>query len=133
MRYHVFKGAYFALEFDFRSPWPAGRERRAFWLYPTGRVETIVLPYSAAIRESAIPTARGIVAFAHPETRNDDYWVYLVTPNSAKRIVRGSASGMTSPDGCKVAMQHDPDFDARVEGRSVKAAVTLKVLELCKQ
>ncbi len=131
LRYHPFKRAYFSLEFDFRSPWPEGRDRKAFWLYPNGHVETIVLPFSAAIRESAIPTARGIVAFAQPMKRGEDYWVYLVTPESSKRILRGNASGLTSPDGCRVAVLHDPEFNARVDGRSVSAPVTLKVLELC--
>lgn len=131
LRYHPFKGAYFSLEFDFRSPWPEGRDRKAFWLYPNGQVETIVLPFSTAIRESAVPTSRGIVAFAQPMKRSEDYWVYLVTPESSKRILRGNASGLTSPDGCRVAMLHDPEFNARVDGRSVSAPVTLKVLELC--
>jgi hypothetical protein len=132
LRYYPFKGAYFALEFDFRSPWPEGRDRRAFWLYPDGRVETIVLPYSTAIRESGIPTVHGIVAFARPVKREDDYWVYLVTPEATKHIMRGNASGVTSPDGCKVAMLHDPEFDARIDRRPVTTSVTLKVLELCK-
>jgi hypothetical protein len=131
LQYYPFKGAYFALEFDFRHPWPEDRNRRAFWLYPDGRVDTVVLPYSTAIRESGIPTARGVVAFARPSKRGDDYWIYLVTPESSKRILRGNASGVTSPDGCRVAMLHDPEFDARVDGRSVTSPVTLKVLDLC--
>jgi hypothetical protein len=131
LRYHPFKGAYFALEFDFRHPWPEGRDRRAYWLYPDGAVETIVLPYSIAIRESGIPTARGIIAFSRPEKRGEDYWVHLVTPGSTRRILRGNASGLTSPDGCRVAILHDPNFDARVSGRSPRTPVTLKILELC--
>jgi hypothetical protein len=131
LRYYPFKGAYFALEFDFRAPWPEGRDRRAFWLYPDGRVEIIALPYSTAIRENGVPTVRGIVAFARPVNRDDDYWVYLVTPESAKRVIRGNASGVTSPDGCKVAMLHEPEFGARVKGQPVNNPGTLKVLELC--
>jgi hypothetical protein len=131
LRYYAFKGAYLALEFDFRSPWPEGRDRRAFWLYPDGRVETVSFPYSQAIRARAIPTARGFVAFARPADREDDYGIYLITPQSTKRIARGNAAGVTSPDGCKVAMLHDPDFKARARTGGVATPVTLKVLDLC--
>lgn len=131
LRYYPFKGAYFALEFDFRSPWPEGRDRRAFWLYPDGRVETLSFPYSQAIRASAIPTARGFVASARPANREDDYGIYLITPESTKRIARGNGAGVTSPDGCKVAMLHDPDFKARARTRGATTPVTLKVLDLC--
>jgi len=131
LRYYPFKGAYFSLEFDFRSPWPAGKERRAFWLYPDGKVETIVFPYSTAIRAQAVPSVRGLVAFADPTTKDGDYGVYLATAQSTKRILRGHASGITSPDGCKVAILHDPDFAARLDRRPVTSAVSLKVLELC--
>lgn len=131
LKYYPFKGAYFSLEFDFRSPWPAGRDRRVFWLYPDGSVEVLVLPYSEIIRENAIPTAKGIIAFAQPTTREGDYGVYLVTPEATRRILRGHAGGVTSPDGCRVAMLHDPEYKARIENRSASARVTLKVLELC--
>jgi hypothetical protein len=131
LKYYAFKGAYFAFEHDFRHPWPRERDRRVFWLYPDGRVETLVLPFSNAIRENGIPTARGLIAFARPTKRGDDYWIYLVTPEASKVVLRGAGSGVTSPDGCKVAMLHDPEFDARVDKRRVTTEVTLKVLELC--
>jgi hypothetical protein len=131
LRYYPFKGAYFALEFDYRSPWPEGRNRRAYWIYPDGRVQVQVLPYSLAIRESAVPTARGIVAFSSTVAGDDDYWIYLVTPGATTRILRGNAAAVTSPDGCKLAMLHDPDFKARVRTKGVTTPVTLKVLELC--
>lgn len=131
LRYYGFKGAYLALEFDFRSPWPHGRDRRAFWLYPDGRVETVSFPYSQAIRARAIPTARGFVAFARPGDPEDDYGIYFITPESTRRIARGNAAGVTSPDGCKVAILHDPDFKARARTRPVATPVTLKVLDLC--
>ena len=131
LKYYPFKGAYFALEHDYRRPWPKDLDRRAFWLYPDGHVEIVVLPYSNAIREEGIPTARGLLAFARPTERGEDYWIYLVTPKTSKIILRGNAAGVTSPDGCKVAMLHDRKFDARVDGRRATTAVTLKVLQLC--
>jgi hypothetical protein len=131
LKYYAFKGAYFALEHDFRWPWPQEHERRIFWLYPDGRVETLVLPFSNAIRDSGIPTSRGLLTFARPSKRGDDYWIYLVTPEASKVVLRGTGSGVTSPDGCKVAMLHDREFDARVDKRRVTTKVTLKVLELC--
>ena len=131
VKYYAFKNAYFALERGPVSPWPVGQTRKVYWLSPEGNVQTIVLPYSSAIRESMVPTARGIVAFSRPATRDEDYGVYLVSTGPPKRILRGHAAGVTSPDGCKVAVLHDPDFDSRVEGRRVAAPITLKVLELC--
>jgi len=131
LRFHPYKGAYFALEFDYRHPWPENQDRRAFWLYPDGHVEMLTFPYSQAIRNTAIPVRDGIVAFSRPASRDDDYWVYYLTPNSTKRLYRGSASGITSPDGCKVVMLIDPDFKAKVRSRDVKTPVLLKVLDFC--
>jgi hypothetical protein len=131
LQYHPFKKAYFAFEFDFRNPWPKGRNRRGFWLFPDGHVETLTFPYSQAIRYSAVPVADGILAFSHPADRKDDYWVYFLTPQSSKRLFRGSAKGITSPDGCKVAMLIDPDFKAKVSSRDVKTPVELKILDFC--
>jgi hypothetical protein len=132
LRYYQFKGAYFAFEFDYRHPWPEGRGRRAFWLYPDGRVETLTFSYSKAIRNTAIPVVDGILAFSRPDNRKDDYWVYFLKPDSSKRLYRGEATGITSPDGCKVAMLIDPDFKARVQSRNVKTPVFLKVLDFCR-
>jgi len=130
-RYYPYKHAYFALEWDYRHPWPKGRDRRAFWLYPDGRVDTLTFPYSPAIRDYAIPVANGLLAFSEPSSRKDDYWVYFLTPKSSKRLFRGHATGITSPDGCKVAMLIDPEFRARVWSRKVTTPVQLKVLDFC--
>ena len=131
LRYHPFKNAYFSFESDFDIPWPKGRDRRAFWLYPDGHVETLIFPYSQAIRYTATPVADGILAFAEPADRRDDYWVYFLTPRSDRRLFRGRATGITSPDGCKVAMLIDPDFKAKVWSRDVKTPVQLKILDFC--
>jgi hypothetical protein len=131
LRYHPFKNAYFSFESDVDIPWPRGRDRRAFWLYPDGHVETLTFPYSQAIRHTATPIADGILAFAQPANRKDDYWVYYVTPRSSQRLFRGDAAGITSPDGCKVAMLIDPDFKAKVWSHDVKTPVELKVLDFC--
>jgi hypothetical protein len=131
LRYYPYKGAYFALEYDYRHPWPEGRDRRAFWLYPDGRVETITFRYSQAIREYAIPVVNGVLAFSHPANRADDYWVYFLTANSSRRMFRGDARGATSPDGCKVAMLLDPDFKKKIRSHEVKTPVSLKIIDFC--
>lgn len=131
LRYHPFKKAYFSFESDLDIPWPKYRDRRAFWLYTDGHVETLTFPYSQAIRHTVTPVADGILAFAQPADRKDDYWVYFLTPHSSRRLFRGNASGITSPDGCKVAMLIDPDFKAKVWSREVKTPVQLKVLDFC--
>ncbi|MGH8736867.1 MAG: hypothetical protein ACREVC_05845 [Burkholderiales bacterium] len=133
LRYYPFKSAYFAFEWDYHSPWPEGRDRRAFWLYPDGHVETLTFHYSKAIRHTAIPVVDGILAFSRADSREDDYWVYLLTPQSTKRLYRGDATGITSPDGCKVAMLIDPDFKAKIWSRDVKMPVSLKVFDFCRK
>jgi hypothetical protein len=131
LRYYPTKGAYFALEWDFRSPWPQGRDRRAFWLHPDGHVDIVTYPYSYEIRFDAVPVPGGVLAFTRPADRGGDYWVYLVTPESSKRLYHGYAVGITSPDGCKVAMLIDPDFKKKARRRDVKTPVSLKVLDFC--
>jgi hypothetical protein len=131
LRYYPYKNAYFSFEHDFNTPWPKGRDRRAFWLYPDGHVETLTFPYSQAIRHTATPVADGILAFAEPANRKDDYWVYYLTPRSSKQLFRGNAAGITSPDGCKVAMVIDPDFKAKAWSRDIETPVALKILDFC--
>jgi hypothetical protein len=130
-KYYEFKRAYFTAEQDLVTPWPVGKDRKAYWLFPDGRVETLMLPYSSAIRESMIPTVRGIVAFSRPTSRTEQYGVFLVTAQRTERILEGHGSGITSPDGCKVAVLHDSEYDARLEGRRVSSPVTLKILDFC--
>jgi hypothetical protein len=132
LQYYPFKGAYFALEWDYRNPWPQGQSRRAFWLYPDGRVETLTFPYSDAIRQTAIPVVGGVLAFSHPDGELKDYWVYLLTPHSNTRVDRGYASGVTSPDGCKVAVLITPDFKKRVTNRNVDTPTYSRVLDFCR-
>jgi hypothetical protein len=132
LRYYRFKDAYFGLEFDVRSPWPIGRDRRVFWLRSNGAVEELILSYSDAIRDEIIPTARGLVAFSRPHTGQGDYWVQLLTSDATKRLLRGYARGVTSPDGCKLAILHDPEYRARIEKRPTIAQPSVKVLEVCR-
>ena len=131
LRYYPFKGAYFAFEHDYRHPWPEGVDRRAYWLYPDGRVEVLKFAYSNAIRNTAVPVANGLLAFSRTYGRGGDFWVYFVTSDSATRLYRGNAIGITSPDGCRVAMLIDPDFKAKAWSHSVKTPVSLKVLDFC--
>ena len=131
LRYYPFNKAYFAFEFDYRHPWPEGKDRKAYWLYPNGRVEILTFPYSTAIRDTAVPVVGGFLAFSRSYGRNDDYWVYFLTPNSQTRLYRGNALGITSPDGCKVAMLIDPDFMVKARSRKAKTPVSLKVLDFC--
>ena len=130
-KYYHFKQAHFAVQQDLVTPWPIGRDRIAYWLFPDGRVETIRLPYSSAIRENMVPTVRGIVAFSRPTSRDEDYGIYFVTPDRTQLILQGHGFGVTSPDGCKVAVLHDPDYVARIEHRRVSGPATLKLLDVC--
>jgi hypothetical protein len=129
-RYYAFNNAYFSPEQDLVSPWPKGRDRRLFWLYADGTVETVTLTYSPYIRDTLVPTARGIVALTQPASGDENLGVYLISPAGPIRILRGYAAGVLSPNGCRMAVLHDPDFLARLERRSAKTP-SLKILELC--
>ena len=130
-KYYTFKGAYFAQQRDLVSPWPVGRDRKAYWLYADGKVETVLVPYSAVIRDTMIPTARGIVTLTEPASGDSNLGVYLITSAGPKRILRGYAGGSVSPDGCRLAVSHDPEFIRRIEHRRVSSTPSLKILELC--
>ena len=130
-QYYSFKKAYFSAEQDLISPWPQGRDRKVFWLYASGAVETVALSYSPYIRNTLIPTARGIVAITEPASGDANLGVYLVSSAGARRILRGYAGGVLSPSGCRLAVLHDPDFLARLEKRQTSATPALKILELC--
>ena len=131
-KYYAFNDGYFSPEHDLVSPWPKGRDRRLFWLYADGRVETVWLTYSPYIRDTLIPTARGIVAFTEPASGDENLGAYLISPAGPTRILRGYAAGVLSPNGCRMAVLHDPDFLARLERRSGRTP-SLKILELCPQ
>jgi len=130
-RYYAFKEAYFSAEQDLVSPWPQGRDRKVFWLYANGAVETVALPYSPFIRDTLIPTARGIVAITEPASGDANLGVYLVSDAKSKRILSGYAGGVLSPSGCRLAVLHDPDFLARLAKRQTSGTTALKILELC--
>jgi hypothetical protein len=130
--YYPFKNAYFAQEFAPVIPWPQGRDRKAYWLYPDGRVETIVFPYSTAIRGEMLPTAKGILALSVPESRAEDYRIHFIAPEGTKELYRGYGFGVGSPDGCKVAMILDEDYTARVRTSGVKTPVKFIVVDFCR-
>ena len=131
LRYYAFKGAYFTQENGPIRPWPRDRERKAYWLYPDGKVETLVFPYSTAIRGNMLPTAGGIVSFSFPDTREEKYRVHLIGSTGMRELFPGNGAGVVSPDGCKVAMLHDPDYTARVRTSGVSTPVRLILLDFC--
>jgi hypothetical protein len=130
--YYPFKKAYFAQEFAPVIPWPQGRDRKAYWLYPDGRVETIVFPYSSAIRGEMLPTVKGILSLNVPESRTEDYRIHFIAPEGIKELYRGYGFGVVSPDGCKIAMNHDEDYAARVRTSGVTTPVKFIVVDFCR-
>jgi hypothetical protein len=129
--YYPFKGAYFTQEIGPVIPWPVGRDRKAFWMYPDGKVETLVFPYSTAIRGDMLPTVKGIVAFSSPESLSEEHRIHLITPSGMRELYGGHGGGSVSPDGCKLAMIHDEDYSARLRSSRSTKPNTFKVLDFC--
>jgi hypothetical protein len=112
-----------------RSPWPKGISMPAWWLYPDGRVEEIKLPAGHWLQTTVVPTATGFATINTYFTVGQA-GVYLIRGNNVTRILEGFVEQLAvSPDGCKIAVNHDPkplETNARNNEH-----VTLKVIELC--
>ena len=136
-----FKGAYFVVGHYFqvdpkhpsggfgRSPWPAGIPMPVWWLYPNGQVEEIMLPTGHWLQTIVVPTVLGF-ATTNTYFTTGQAGVYLVRGEKVSRIFEGFVEQLAySPDGCKIAVNHDPrplETNARNNRH-----VTLKVVELC--
>jgi hypothetical protein len=137
-----FKGAYFIVGDYFqtdlrhprgginRSPWPKGAPMPVWWLYPDGRVEEIKLPAGPWLRNFVFPSQVGMVTIGEGPTRWE-HSLYLVRGGAGERTIHGLFhTQAVSPDGCKIAVNHDPK-PLETNARNNKH-VTLKVIELCK-
>jgi hypothetical protein len=135
--YHPFKGAYFILGSYFvkvpghpdggygKSPWPEGAAQPYWWLYPDGRVESGQLaPNQGRNVSETVPYRDGYLWHGGPMGRET---LYRADERGDTSVAKGFAQQMvTSPDGCRIAMNHR---------RSINdpwTAATLKVIELCK-
>jgi hypothetical protein len=136
-----FKGAYFVIGDYFRvnprqpsggfnlSPWPQGLPMPVWWLYPDGRVEEIKLSPGPWLRNFVFPATVGHLTIGEGPTRWE-HSLYLVRGERGEPIIHGLFhSQAVSPDGCRIAINHDPR-PLETNARNYRH-VTLKVIELC--
>lgn len=147
--WYAFKGAYLVWSQFFyvdpqhpyggytRSPWPAHTSRPLWWLYPDGRVRTMVLPRGPWTGGGSIffyPTRAGVLIRSHNLGRLGlgNAGIYLVNKNQIERLVSAYAeASAVSPDGCRFAYRHDP-YDQHPRTARVDR-ITLRVIELCEE
>jgi hypothetical protein len=136
-----FKRAYFVIGDYFRvnprqpsggfnlSPWPSGLPMPVWWLYPDGRVEEIKLSPGPWLRNFVFPAKVGHLTIGEGPTRWE-HSLYLLRSERGEAIIHGLFHAQAvSPDGCKLAVNHDPK-PLETNARNYRH-VTLKVVELC--
>lgn len=137
--YFAFKAAYF-LRGDYfvvmpghrlggynKSPWPIGTPIPAWWLHLDGRVEAMKLPTEArfATASRTFPTRAGI-HYLSPDYPSNDGLFKVVNETMVERVLKGFIEEYAvSPDGCKVAIDHNPKYSGR------RGQGTLKVIDVC--
>lgn len=145
-RWYPFKQAYFAVGHYFRvvpnhpdggfgeSPWPKDLPMPVWWMYPDGRTEEIKLPAGPWLRTFVFPTRSGMVTIGEGPSAFEQT-LYLVNDGGGIPLLHGLFQGshlghFVSPDGCKIAVNHDPK-PLQTTARNFKH-VTLKVIDFCK-
>jgi hypothetical protein len=135
--YQPFKGAYFILGTYFvrvpahpdggygKSPWPEGAVRPYWWLYRDGRVVRETLKPSRDPYDTSVLPFRDGIAWHIGFVRGEG--LYVTDARGERQAVAGFVQQtVTSPDGCRIAMNHRRSInDPWTTG-------TLKVIELCK-
>jgi hypothetical protein len=139
INYVPFKGAYFLTGDYFianpehpldgynRSPWPKGLPIPMWWLYPDGRVEEIRLPTDSrfATATTTFPAKAGVY-YISPDYPHGDGLFKVIDQNKVERIIKGFIDAYAvSPDGCRIAMDHDPSYVGK------RGLGTLKVIDIC--
>jgi hypothetical protein len=112
-----------------RSPWPLGAPLPAWWLYPDGRVEQLLLPPGRWLEYFVYPSSVGFLTVgAGPSAFEQS--LYLIQDDKGVSIVHGLIqTPAVSPDGCRIAINHDPQ-PLKTNARN-NSHVTLKIIELC--
>lgn len=97
------------------GPWPKGKPVPMWWLTSDGKVTTEQVPYMPFMRGGSrgfFPTRDGIFIYTHKTDdlgKPGDAGGYLARRGAVIKLITGMIDNVTvSPDGCKVAFQHDP-------------------------
>lgn len=148
MEFYPFKRAYFLygafLDPSTRivkSPWPNTVPHPLWWVMPEGTVSEVLIPpgvWNSGGSLQFTPTMKGVVATYHGGTKSNrdpgTQGVYLIRENGVSRIIiRGFVARIgVSPDGCRVAFSHAPNYEAdrRPSGKNRR---TLKMINLCSE
>ena len=116
---------------------PAGFAQKVYRLWPTGRVETIVLPASDKIRcyldnpHSIHEVQAGLTVQIN---RSDRARLYLVAGEELREVVRGwIGDAAVSPDGCRMAVGITTEGDPFFQPGSPRYGRHLKVIDFCQK
>jgi hypothetical protein len=125
VRYAPFKNAYFLPPITYIDsktgkeepigPWPKGKAVPVWWLSPDGSVTTESVPYMRFMRGGSrgyFPTRQGIFIYSHKTDgagKPGDAGGYLARNGQATKLITGMVESVSvSPDGCRIALIHDP-------------------------
>jgi hypothetical protein len=139
IKYAPFKQAYFIVGEYFlanpnhpdggynMSPWPKGTAIPAWWLYLDGRVEEIKLPTESRDGVWFFGMRNGIY-YVSPRSPNANGLFKVLNDKKVDRILRGQIDAYAiSSDGCRIAMNHDPNFTGK------RGQGTVKAINVCAQ
>jgi hypothetical protein len=148
LEFYSFKGAYLLYGWFLdsstrivKSPWPNTVPHPLWWLMPEGTVSEVLIPpgvWNSGGSLRFTPTMKGVLATYHGGTKSDHdpgtQGIYLIRENEvARTIIRGFVAHVgVSPDGCRVAFSHAPNYEAdrRPNGKNRR---TLKMIDLCSE
>jgi hypothetical protein len=110
------------------DPGPRGWMPSYWWLYPDGHLETGSIRPSHSPRTDAIlPFRDGVAWFVGSyQLGIEAAGLYVTSGRIERRVLVGFVrAASTSPDGCKIAVNHDPG--------NYSGPGTLKVIDMCGQ
>jgi hypothetical protein len=146
VRYAPFKNAYFLYPIRYIDsqtgkeepigPWPKGKPVPVWWLSPDGVVTTETVPYMRFMRGGSrgyFPTREGIFIYTHKTDgvgKPGDAGGYLARNGQVTKVITGMLEGVSvSPNGCRIALIHDP-YDT-IHGIERLNRINVKVLNIC--
>lgn len=144
--YYDFKKAYFLYGGFFNAttgvvstPWPKTMPHPTWWLTTEGSVIEVMIPSGVWNLGGSVqftPSQQGVLVTYHGGTKSNHdpgkQGIYLVQEDrKIQKIITGFAIRVgVSPDGCKIAFSHAPNYEAD-RRPNIKNRRTLKMIDLC--
>lgn len=117
---------------DTSTKWPEGKSIPIWWLTPDGRVTEELIPYhpmASSSHRAFLPVKRGVFIYTQDiglGTNIGRSGGYLARAGTVNKLIAGLLhKPVVSPDGCHIALVHEPQFPMDpVHG-------AMKVIDLC--